>query len=279
MRETSAYPEAETAYTTAVSLKPESAEAEWGLAQSFLKEKKLAEAEPHLRKAATLNAKYKNSLLELAVLYEANHQAAPAIAIYREFPADPAAQEHMGALLLSSGEAAAAIPSLEAAVAKSATAANRVALVEAYMKAKQTDKAIAVASQLVAAEPQAYDVRMFVGRMLLTLYKIGPAAAQFSAATKIKPDSVEAWRELSSALVVNQNYAEGLAALDRLRALGVDTPGQSYFRAISLDHLHQLKDALAAYNKFLESSQGKSPDEEFKARQRVRIIQHELDKR
>jgi len=43
--------------------------------------------------------------------------------------------------------------------------------------------------------------------------------------------------------------------------------------------LHQLKEALAAYNKFLETSQGKNPDEEFKARQRARIIQHELDKR
>jgi hypothetical protein len=71
----------------------------------------------------------------------------------------------------------------------------------------------------------------------------------------------------------------GIAALDRLRALGVETPGQLFFRALACDHLHQLKEALAAYNKFLETSNGKSPDEEFKARQRARIIQHELDKR
>jgi hypothetical protein len=52
-----------------------------------------------------------------------------------------------------------------------------------------------------------------------------------------------------------------------------------YFRAISYDHLHMLKDAVAAYNKFLASSQGKNPDEEFKARQRARILQEQLDKR
>jgi len=80
-------------------------------------------------------------------------------------------------------------------------------------------------------------------------------------------------------LVINQNYAEGIAALDRLRALGVESSGQLFFRAISYDHLRLRKEALAAYNKFLETSQGKSPDEEFKARQRVRIIQHELEKR
>jgi hypothetical protein len=70
-----------------------------------------------------------------------------------------------------------------------------------------------------------------------------------------------------------------IAALDRLSALGVESSGQWFFRALSYDHLHQLKEALAAYNKFLETSQGKSPDEEFKARQRVRMIQYELGKR
>ena len=279
LREAGSHQEAEAAYANAVRLKADSAEAEWGWAQTLMSEKRLADAEPHFRKAASLNAKYKSYLLELASLLEADHQNEKAIALYREFPDDPAAREHMGALLLTSGDPAAAIASLEAAVAKSPTAPNRVALAQAYMMTKQEDKALAIASQLVAAEPQAYDVRMFAGKLLLNLHKIGPAANQFAAAAKIKPDSVEAWRELSAALVINQNYAEGIAALDRLRALGVETSGQLFFRALSYDHLHQLKDALAAYNKFLETSQGKNPDEEFKARQRARIIQHELDKR
>jgi tetratricopeptide (TPR) repeat protein len=279
LRDSGALPDAETAYATAIALKPDSAEAEWGLAQTLLREKKLADAEPHFRKAAALNPKYKSYLLELAARLEEDHQTEKAIALYREFPDDPAAREHMGALLLSSGDAASAIVALEAAVAKSPTAGNRVALAEAYLKVKQDDKALAVTSQLVAAEPKAYDVRMFAGKLLLNLHKIGPAAAQFDAATKIKPDSMEAWRELSAALVINQNYPEAIAALDRLRALGPETSGQLYFRAISYDHLHLLKEALAAYNKFLESSQGKSPDEEFKARQRARIIRDQLDKR
>jgi tetratricopeptide (TPR) repeat protein len=282
LREGGAVSEAQAAYAAAVSLKPDSAEAELGLAQMLLRDKKLAEAEPHFRKAAALNAKYKSALLELASLYEGGHQADRAIALYREFPDDEGARAHMGALLLASGkadDAADAIPTLEAAVAKAPTASNRVALAQAYMKTKQDDKALAVTSQLVAAEPQAYDVRMFAGKLLLNLYKLEPAAAQFAAATKIQPDSIEAWKELSAVLVITQHYEEGIAALDRLKALGVETSGQLFFRALSYDHLHQLKPALAAYNKFLETSNGKSPDEEFKARQRARIIQHQLDKR
>ncbi len=277
--DTGALAGAEQAYATAAALKPDSAEAEWGWAQTLQREKKLGDAEPHFRKAASLNPKYKSYLLELASLLEADHQTEKAIALYREFPDDPAAREHLGALLLSSGDASSAVASLEAAVAKSPTAPNRVALAQAYLMTKQDDKALALTAQLVAAEPHAYDVRMFAGKLLLNLHKIGAAANQFAAAAQIKPDSVEAWRELSAALVINQNYPEGIAALDRLRALGVETSGQLFFRALSYDHLHQLKDALAAYNKFLETSQGKNPDEEFKARQRVRIIQHELDKR
>ncbi|MGA3204005.1 MAG: tetratricopeptide repeat protein [Bryobacteraceae bacterium] len=279
LRETGALAEAEAAYTTAVGLKADSAEAELGLARTLLGEKKLADAEPHFRKAAALNGKYKSYLLELASLYEADHQGDRAVALYREFPDDAGAREHLGALLIAAGDAAGAIPALEAAVAKSPTAGNRAALAQAYLKTKQDDKALAVASQMVAAEPQAYDVRMFAGKILLNLYKLGPAAAQFQAAAKIKPDSIEAWRELSGALVVNQDYVGTIAALDRLSALGVESSGQWFFRALSYDHLHQLKEALAAYNKFLETSQGKSPDEEFKARQRVRMIQYELGKR
>ena len=278
LRESGALADAEAAYTTAVGLKADSADAEWGLAQTLMREKKLVEAEPHFRKASALNPKYKSYLLELATILETDGQADKAIALYREFPDDPGARERMGALLLKSGDALAAVSALEAATAKSPTAANRVALAEAYMKTKQNDKALAVTSQLVAAEPQAYDVRMFAGKLLLNLYKLGPAAAQFDAATKLKPDSVEAWKELSAVLVIDQHYPEGLAALDRLRALGVETSGQLYFRAISWDHLHKLKEAIAAYSKFLETSNGKNPEEEFKARQRARILQDQLNK-
>jgi tetratricopeptide (TPR) repeat protein len=279
LRESGALADAEAAYTTAIKLKADSAEAEWGLAQSLLREKKLADSEAHFRKAAALNPKYKSYLLELASLFEADHQPEKAIALYREFPDDVAARERMGALLLASGDATAAVSSLEEAARKSPTAGNRVALAQAYLATKQDDKALAVTAQLVAAEPQAYDVRMFAGKVLMNTHKLVPAAAQFQAAAQIKPDSIEAWKELSALLVINQDYTGGIAALDRLRALGVETPGQLFFRALAYDHLHQLKEALAAYNKFLETSQGKSPDEEFKARQRARIIQHELDKR
>ena len=104
------------------------------------------------------------------------------------------------------------------------------------------------------------------------------AADQFSAATRLKPAAADAWNELSAALVLGEQYPQALAAFDHIRALGAENPGNLFFRALSHDRLRQRPEAVENYNKFLAISQGKFPDQEFQARQRVRILQAELRK-
>ena len=65
--------------------------------------------------------------------YEKNRQPEEAIAIYREFPNNAAAQRQMAQLMMASRQYADAIPQLESAFAKSATQPNRVALAKAYL--------------------------------------------------------------------------------------------------------------------------------------------------
>lgn len=274
--ETGQFADAEAAYTAALALNPQAAPAELGLAESLARQKKLAESEPHFRKAAALDPQYKSTLLQLGELYEQNHQPSQAIAIYRDFPDNPAAQERMGALLTQQGLTAEAIPALEDAVKKSPTAANRIALAQAYVKSKQPAKAEPLAAEALAGQPDDFDLRMFYGRLLRDQRKFPEASKQFLIAAKQKPDSVQAWNELAGVLITAEQYPQALTALDKVFALGAQTPAHYYLRAISYDHLHVLKDALANYNKFLELSQGKNPDEEFKARQRARIIQNEM---
>ena len=105
---------------------------ELGLAHAAVLQKRLGDAAPHFRKAAELDPSYRDALLELASLYEKEHQADEAIAIYRQFPESAAAQERMGALLLETKKYADAIPGLEQAYQKEPTPANRVALAAAY---------------------------------------------------------------------------------------------------------------------------------------------------
>ncbi len=61
--------------------------------------------------------------------------------------------------------------------------------------------------------------------------------------------------------------------------MGGETPSHFYLRAIMLDKLKQYQPALEYYQRFLAASEGKFPDEEFKSRQRARIIRKELSKR
>jgi tetratricopeptide (TPR) repeat protein len=271
--------DAVASYRKALDLNARSAAAESGLARALAAGKQMDESAAHFRRAVELDPAYRDSLLELANLYEQSNRPGDAAKIYEQFPDNPAAQERAARLLIDSGDVKAAIPSLEAAVKVSPTSANRMLLVKAYLREKQSDKAFALLVAAVQADPKDYSLRMLAGRMLRDERKFPEAANQFMSAAQLKQDSVEAWNELSGVLILAERYPEALAALDRVKALGGETASHHYFRAIVLDKLRQVQPAMESYEKFLAMSQGQRPDEEFKARQRVRILKRELSKR
>ena len=272
------YAEAEQAYSKALALDPKSAPTETALGRALAKQGKLKEAEPHYRKAVVLDPSRKDPLFDLAAQYEAAKQPVEAIAIYRDFPENPAAQERMGALLLESGKPEDAIAPLEFAVSKSPTPANQLALAQAYARTKQPAKAEPLAASAIAKAPNDVELRMFYGLLLRDQRKFPPAAAQFQAVAQAKPDSVPAWTELAGVLVMMEMYPQALTALDRVHELHAEIAGHFFLRGMVLDRLHQPKDAMANYNQFLALSQGKNPDQEFQARQRVKTLEHEVRK-
>ncbi len=270
---------AEPHYQAAAEIDPKSAAAQLGLGRAQARQKRLSEAGEHFRKAAELDANFNDALLELAGLYEQNHQPDEAMAIYQKFPDNIAAGERLGELMIEAKRFAEAIPYLEKAVARSATAANRLALATAYQMNKEPQKSLAQLGLAAAADPGSYDLHMAYGRALRDQRQFIPAANQFAAGAKLKPDSKESWNELAGVLTLAEQYPQALAALDRVRELRQEIPGDYYLRAIILDKLQQYKPALESYQQFLATSGGKNPDEEFKARQRSRIIEKILSKR
>ncbi|MGH9722071.1 MAG: tetratricopeptide repeat protein [Bryobacteraceae bacterium] len=272
------FAKAEAHYRAAVELDPKSAPAALGLGRVLAKQNRLSGAAPHFRKAAELDGGFRDALLELASLFEAAGQPGDAIAIYSQFPDHVAARERLGKLLLDAKRYPEAIASLEATVERDPSAANRLALAHAYRTNKQAAKALPLLEKAVAQEPSSFDLRMIYGSVLRDEKQYPPAAAQFFAAAKLKPDSKEAWSELGGLLTLLEQYPQALAALDRVRALGGELPGHLFFRAIILDKTKQYKPALDEYERFLARSEGKFPTEEFQARQRVRIIRKELSK-
>jgi tetratricopeptide (TPR) repeat protein len=262
----------------AVELSPKSPGAQLALAHALARQNRLDDAAPYFREAARLDASYRDALLELGQLYENAKRNTEAIQIYRQFPENAAAQERMGALLLETKKYAEAVPELEAAYARQPTTANRTALAAAYLFTNKTDQALPLLDKSVAEEPASYDLRMMYGRALRDRKQYPAAARQFAEALKLKGDSREAWNEFAGMLYLAGALPQALAAFDRARQLGEDSPANWYFRAIIQDKLKDYKPALESYARFLSLSQGKFADEEFKARQRMRVIQKELSK-
>jgi tetratricopeptide (TPR) repeat protein len=277
--QTGDYAKAEESYKLAIALDAKSAAAQLGMAQALVQQGRISDADPYFRQAAQLEPKYRDYLLELAGLYEKASQNRQAIEIYKEFPDNPAAQTRMGQLLLESKQFEDALPRLEEAFAKDPSTANRSALAAAYVFTAKLDRALPLLEQSVAAEPGNYDLRMMYARALRDKRQFQPAARQFYEAARLKPAEPKPWTELGGMLYMAGDLPQALAAFEQAAKNGESAAGNWFLRAIILDKLRQVKPAKDAYEHFLASSQGKNPNQEFQARQRVRILQREIDKR
>ena len=264
--------EAEPRFKAITELDQQQAEAFLLLSRSLSAQERWADSAVPLSRYTELKPDDTAAQMELAQIFEKAKKPGEAAAIYRRFPKDPAAMERAGILALDAGNAKQSVEELQLAVQASPTPELRYALATALLRSGQIEKAAEVAAALVSQQPANFDTRMFYGRLLRDQKKYAPAADQFLSATKLKPDSLEAWNELTGMLVLLKNYPAALETIEKSRQLGGETAAYYWFRAIMQDALKEYKPALESYQKFLAMSQNKSPDEEFKARQRVRIL-------
>lgn len=268
--------EAEALYR---ELDPKTAVAQAGLARALTAQGKIADAVTAYQRAAELDPSYRDAIVELGSSLEASGRKKEAIDVYAKATPTVAIVERLGILRLETGDLPGAIGALEAVVKQSPTAANRFALATALLRNSEPAKAVPVLEGAVAAEPKNLDLRMMLGRLLRDQKQFIPAARQFAEAAQLAPDKLEAWKELSAMLIQTKNYAAAIQALDRVEKLGDTSAAIDFFRALVYDQQQMYKEALPAYQRFLERAGGKFPDEEFKARQRVKVIQKELNRR
>ena len=189
-----------------------------------------------------------------------------------------AVREGLAMDTLAAGKPAEAAALLEQILAAAPTTAVRYALAVAYSRDHHPDKSIPLLEKALESEPRNFDIRMFYGRLLRDQLKYENAAPQFSEAVKLRPDSAEAWSEFTGMLILLKQYPQALQGLEKVRSMQGETAGYWWFRALIYDATRQPKLALPSYERFLEMSQDKSPDEEFKARQRVRILKKVVSK-
>jgi tetratricopeptide (TPR) repeat protein len=264
-------------YRQALELDPNSAEALLGLGRVLAAQGQFAEAEKQLRRAAELQPARVEARLEIGSVLEATGRLDEARALYSELaaqnPDNAAVHRRLGRALVAAKRYAEAASELERAARLAPAPDDERNLAIAYAQARRADAAIPRLKKLAAASPRDYDVRLFLGEMLMAQRDFAAAQTELEAAAALRPDLPNAWVDLANDLYLQQNYTGTLAALDRVAKIAPETAWLDFLRAISLDKLGEAEGALESYQKFLGIAHGQYPDQEFQARQRVKVLE------
>jgi len=234
------FADAEQEYKAVVAIDPDSIEAATGLANIYMRGKRLPEAETQLRKVVTAH------------------------------PDQAAVHVQLGRVLAAQGKNDDAIAELESAakLAPSDLSVQRD-LADLYDLAGKPDKAEAAYRTLIAAHPQDAELRHGLGKSLMRQKKFAEAQKELLEALRLKPDLGAAYGDLAFVAGENKDYALTLKALDARVKFLPEIPITYFLRASAFDHLHDVKRATANYHLFLQSANGKYPDQEWQAKHRL----------
>jgi Flp pilus assembly protein TadD len=186
-------------------------------------------------------------------------------------PGDASAVVLLGKTLVAEGKTEEAIALLRPLSTPASFGINQE-LAELYVDEKKYAAAIPFLQQLLEKKPSDPFLHLKLGLSFLHVLKYPDAEAELIRAVQLKPDLTEAYFELAYAAQQNKHYELAIRALDARAKLQPETAGTYWLRATSYDSLGAFKPAAENYKLFLAASGGKSPDQEFQARHRLKAI-------
>jgi tetratricopeptide (TPR) repeat protein len=145
-------------------------------------------------------------------------------------------------------------------------------LAEVLADAGEYTESEALYTTLLAATPKDSHLLSGHGQNLIRLHRYPEALKAFESATEIDETNGEAWNGLAFAAFQTHEPTITLHALT-VRSKYLPESATVYFLwATAYDTLHDTKQAVAYYHRFLDSAQGKFPDQEWQARQRMKVL-------
>jgi tetratricopeptide (TPR) repeat protein len=234
-----------------------------------------AGAEQHYRRAA--EAGDAGGMAQLVNLLSSQKRYADAETWLHKYaaqnPKDTAASVQLSRLLAAEGKTEDAIAVLRPLSGPAASPDINRALAELYLDNKQYAEAAPLLRQLLEKNPADPQLHLDLGVALLHQLKYAEAEAELVKAIRLRPDLVDAYFDLAYVAQQNKHYELSIRVLDARAKLQPETPGTYWLRATSYDNLGAFKPAAENYRLFLAASGGKSPDQEFQARHRLKAIE------
>ena len=234
---------AEAAYRRVLKSTPDSSAAIAGLAHLLIAQKKYPDAEELLQPALKKTPDDPAMTAQLAAVYVAEDKA-DALPLLQQFH-----EKHP----------------------KDAAVTRMLAQVEADAGEYADSDQLYVA--LLATSPRDADLLAGHGQNLIRLRRYPEALKAFQSATEIDETNGEAWNGLAFAAFQTHQPTITLHALTVRSKYLPDSTFIYYLWATAYDTLHDKKQAVAYYHRFLESAAGKFPDQEWQARQRMAILE------
>ncbi|NDQ57501.1 MAG: tetratricopeptide repeat protein [Acidipila sp.] len=270
-------------YRQAAKLDPSKWEYKLALARSLLADKHAAEAEPEFRQALAIRPADPAAQLGLAqslISQQKLPQAAEALNAYlKSAPDDVETRVQLASVYADLEQFDEAVKELERVPAGASSSPEMDRLrAELLLRGKHYAESVEPLRRLVARAPNDAAAHARLGRVLLQLRDFPGAQQELATALRLDSGLTDALRDLSSTYFLAENYPATLAVMDELAKREAPGAGQWFIRAICYDKLRRKPLALEAYQKFLELNNGVQSDQEFQARQRVRIIRLELKK-
>lgn len=233
---------AETAYRRVLANDPKSASAAAGLAHVLIVRKDYPEAETFLRTALEQSPDDPSLTAQLATALadQDKAEALPLIQkLHNAHPDDPAITRMLAAVLAEAGD---------------------------YPGSDRYDAA------LLAANPNDATVLVAHGQNLVHQLHYADAFNAFNKASQLEPANAEAWSGLAFAASRTGHPDVTLHALTMRSKYLPEVPTTYFLWATAYDNLHQKTQAAAYYKLFLDSSAGKLPNQEWQARERIKLL-------
>lgn len=270
--------EALAAYRKAAELQPADPEPHLSAGSLFEKQEKFANAEHEFKEALALSPSEADAITGLANIYMRGRRFSEAESELRNLvtahPEEPAARVQLGRVLAAEGKYDEALAEMQAgAKAAPADVSLERDLADLYVLAKKNAEAEAAYRKLLAANPDDAAIHQSLGKALLEQKKFPDAEKEFLAAIKLKPDLGAVYGDLAFAASENKDYPLVIKALDARVKLLPENPFTYFLRASAYDHLKDLKRASANYHLFLNTANGKYPEQEWQAKHRLIAIE------
>jgi tetratricopeptide (TPR) repeat protein len=262
------------AYHQAASLQPKDPEPHLAAGLILEKQRKFSDAEQEYQQALDLDPASADAATGLANIYMHGRRFPDAEAALRKVvaahPEDTAAHIQLGRVLAAEGKNDDAIAELQTAQ-KSAPSDLSVQrdLADLYTTAGKFDQAEVAYKASLAGRPNDPELHRGLGQTLLREKKFPAAQQEFLATVKLKPDYGEAYGDLAFAASENKDYGLVIKALDARVKFLPEIPVTYFFRATAYDNLKDVKKAVANYHSFLDTANGKYPEQEWQAKHRL----------